>query len=118
MTKNNVAANLLMFIILASGVVGITKVKQEVFPAFDLDMILISVAYPGASPAETEQGIVLAIEEINKGGGVLGRPLKLVAKDHRGNPARGIDNMTDFANMHDLVAVVGGIHTRFEGNCG
>lgn len=57
------------------------------------------------------RGIVLAIEEINKSGGVLGRPLKLVAKDHRGNPARGIDNMNDFARMRDLVAVVGGIHT-------
>ena len=49
------------------GVVGITKVKQEVFPAFDLDMIQISVAYPGASPTETEQGIVLAIEEAVRG---------------------------------------------------
>ena len=38
-------------------------IKKEVFPEFDLDMVTISVAYPGASPEEVEQGIVLAIEE-------------------------------------------------------
>ena len=57
------------------------------------------------------RGIVLAIEEINKNGGVLGRPFKLVFRDHRGNPARGVDNMAEFAKMSELVAVVGGIHT-------
>ncbi|MDJ0968885.1 MAG: ABC transporter substrate-binding protein [Kiloniellales bacterium] len=57
------------------------------------------------------RGLVLAIEEINARGGVLGRPLSLVVRDHRGNPARGRDNIEDFAAMDDLVAVVGGIHT-------
>jgi branched-chain amino acid transport system substrate-binding protein len=57
------------------------------------------------------RGVVLAIDEINAGGGVLGRPLKLVVKDHRGNPARGVDNIKAFASMEELVAVVGGVHT-------
>ncbi len=57
------------------------------------------------------RGILLAIEEINGAGGVLGRPLKLVVRDHRGNPARGIDNIESFAGMANLVAVFGGIHT-------
>lgn len=57
------------------------------------------------------RGLVLAIEEINGSGGVLGRPLQLVIKDHRGTPARGIDNIDDFARMEHLVAVVGGVHT-------
>jgi len=57
------------------------------------------------------RGIVIAIDEINAAGGVLGRPLKLVVRDHRGNPARGVDNINDFAEMEDLVAVVGGVHT-------
>lgn len=57
------------------------------------------------------RGILVAVDEINANGGVLGRPLKLMIKDHRGNPARGIDNIKDFAEVKDLVAVVGGIHT-------
>ncbi len=67
MARNHVAANLLMFVILAGGVFGIFRVKQEVFPEFELDMITVSVAYPGASPAEVEQGIVLAVEEAVRG---------------------------------------------------
>ncbi len=57
------------------------------------------------------RGALVAIDEINAAGGVLGRPLELVVKDHRGNPARGTDNIEAFAEMEDLVAVVGGIHT-------
>ncbi|MCF8081654.1 MAG: ABC transporter substrate-binding protein [Deltaproteobacteria bacterium] len=57
------------------------------------------------------RGIVLAMDEINGRGGVLGRPLQLVVKDHRGNPARGVDNIKAFGDMKNLVAVVGGLHT-------
>ena len=57
------------------------------------------------------RGITLAIHEINSSGGVLGRPLELVIRDHRGNPARGVDNMEAFAQIENLVAVVGGLHT-------
>lgn len=57
------------------------------------------------------RGAVLAIEEINSAGGVLGRPLALMVKDHRANPARGIDNIAAFAEVRDLVAVLGGVHT-------
>jgi len=57
------------------------------------------------------RGAILAIEEINNNGGVLGKPLKLVVRDHRGNPARGIDNMEAFSKMKNMVAVMGGLHT-------
>jgi len=57
------------------------------------------------------RGIALAIKEVNDNGGVLGRSLKMVVRDHRGNPARGIDNITELAAMKDVVAVFGGIHT-------
>ncbi len=63
MAKNSVAANLLMFVIIAAGLVGLLRTKQEVFPAFTLDIITVAVPYPGASPSEVEQGIVLAVEE-------------------------------------------------------
>lgn len=65
----------------------------------------------GQAGVAIERGIRLAISEINQSGGVLGRRLELVVKDHRGIPARGIDNIDDFSNVRDLVAVVGGLHT-------
>ena len=58
-----------------------------------------------------KRGIELAIDDINAAGGLNGKRLKLVVRNHRGNPARGIDNIEAFAAMKNLVAVVGGLHT-------
>ena len=63
MARNPVAANLLMIVFIVGGLVLGSRVKQEVFPEFTIDMVNVSVAYPGASPEEVEQGIVLAIED-------------------------------------------------------
>ncbi|MDP6479897.1 MAG: efflux RND transporter permease subunit, partial [Phycisphaerales bacterium] len=63
MARNPVAANLLMVFFVVGGIVIGGRVKQEVFPEFTIDMVSVSVAYPGASPEEVEQGIVLAIED-------------------------------------------------------
>jgi len=67
MARNPVAANLLMLVILVGGLVGALQVKQEVFPEFDLDMVMVSVPYPGATPDDVEQGIVRAVEEAVRG---------------------------------------------------
>ena len=67
MARNSVAANLLMFVIVAAGVIGMLRTKQEVFPEFSLDRIQVEVLYPGASPVEVEQGISLAVEEQIRG---------------------------------------------------
>ena len=61
--RNPVAANLLMLALLLGGIMVGLGVKQEVFPDFKLDMVSISVPYPGASPSEVEKGIIVAIEE-------------------------------------------------------
>ena len=58
-----------------------------------------------------QRGAEIAVAELNARGGVLGRPLQLMALDHRGNPARGADNLLQFAETENLVAVMGGLHT-------
>ncbi len=67
MARNSVAANLIMLFLLVTGLLMMFRVKQEVFPEFELDLVLINVPYPGASPAEVEQGVVLAVEEAIQG---------------------------------------------------
>ncbi|HJL19670.1 MAG TPA: efflux RND transporter permease subunit [Sandaracinaceae bacterium LLY-WYZ-13_1] len=67
MAQNSVASNVLMLILIAGGLLMIPQIKQEVFPEFDLDMVLINVPYPGASPEEVEQGVILPIEEAVRG---------------------------------------------------
>ncbi len=63
MANNHVAANLLMLILVVGGLLKMASIKQEVFPEIALDMIRISVAYPGAGPEEVEEGIILKIED-------------------------------------------------------
>jgi len=60
---NHVAANLLMLFFLVAGIATGIGIKLEIFPETELDKISISVAYPGASPAEVEEGVVRRIEE-------------------------------------------------------
>ena len=63
MAANPVAANILMLFFLLGGLYWSTQIKQEVFPEFDLDEVIIRVAYPGASPEEVAEGIILPVEE-------------------------------------------------------
>ncbi len=63
MAGHSVTANLLMLVLLIGGLMMSLTIKKEVFPDFELDMVTISVAYPGSSPAEVERGVVLGIEE-------------------------------------------------------
>ncbi|MGP8320646.1 MAG: efflux RND transporter permease subunit, partial [Methanosarcinaceae archaeon] len=67
MAGHSVAANLLMLILLIGGIILSYNIKQEVFPSFDMDMVSITVPYPGASPQEVEEGLLLAIEEAVEG---------------------------------------------------
>jgi multidrug efflux pump subunit AcrB len=67
MARNPVAANLLMLLFLLGGVVVGLSVKQEVFPDFKLDIVSVSVPYPGASPEEVESGVIVAVEESVRG---------------------------------------------------
>ena len=54
-------------------------------------------------------GMLAAMEEINRRGGVLGgRLLALETRDNRGVPARGADNLRDLAGNPDVVAVLTG----------
>jgi multidrug efflux pump subunit AcrB len=63
MVRNRVTPNIMMLVFLVGGLFVTATIKQEVFPEFDLDLVSISVAYPGSSPEEVEQGMILAIEE-------------------------------------------------------
>lgn len=67
MTYNRVTPNLLMLVFIVGGFLMALNITQEVFPHFELDLVTVRVVYPGASPEEVEQGIVLAIEESVRG---------------------------------------------------
>ncbi|HSH70018.1 MAG TPA: efflux RND transporter permease subunit, partial [Deferrisomatales bacterium] len=60
---NHVAANLAMVFVVVAGAVSLLTIRQEVFPEIELEMISVSVPYPGASPEQVEEAICTRIEE-------------------------------------------------------
>lgn len=75
----------------------------------------IKIAYNGdisGSPsAESGQvgvmGIVAAVEDINKRGGVLGRKLDFLIRDDLGQPPKSIQNMSDLIDREKVAVVFG-----------
>lgn len=70
------------------------------------------------SAQAVQQGIELAIDEINRSGGVLGgRPLQLVTTDNAAITAKARDNLRELAARPDLVAVFGGKYSPIYVEC-
>lgn len=61
--RNSVAANLLMIACIIAGGIAFLRLEREVFPSADFNGATISIAWPGASPLEIEEQIILRIEE-------------------------------------------------------
>ena len=65
--KHSVAVNVIVLAFLIFGGVGAYKLNSSFFPLVDSKNISINVTYPGASPQEVEEGIILKIEDNLKG---------------------------------------------------
>ena len=67
MAGNSVASNLLMIVLLVGGLIYALRIKQEVFPEVEMDMINIRVPYLGATPSEVEEAVSIRVEEAVQG---------------------------------------------------
>jgi branched-chain amino acid transport system substrate-binding protein len=97
---------------LAAGV----SLAVAVFAAQAADPIKIGVDGPftGGSSSmgvSMRDGVRLAVDEINKAGGVLGRQLQLVERDDEAKNERGVQIAQELINKENVVAVVGYINT-------
>ncbi|RLT09872.1 MAG: efflux RND transporter permease subunit [Planctomycetota bacterium] len=61
--RNTPAMNTIVVAVLVVGTLAAFMLRREVFPQFELELILVSVPYPGASPDEVESGICQKVEE-------------------------------------------------------
>ena len=66
-TKNPVAANLLMLLVLIAGFFTIKSVRIEGFPAPPPSSVTITTAYPGASAEQVDRGVSRKIEKVLEG---------------------------------------------------
>ena len=65
--KYPVAVNIIVIAVAIFGYIGLSETKSSFFPLLDSENISISAVYPGASPEEVEEGIILKIEDNLKG---------------------------------------------------
>ena len=62
-SRNNVAANFIMVLVLLAGISTWLKLKKEIFPETSTNVVSVSIPYPGATPEEVEKGVCIPIEE-------------------------------------------------------
>jgi len=60
---HKVAANLLMMIMILSGVFALNRLNIQFFPTFELDRISVRVIWSGASSEDIEKGITIPLEQ-------------------------------------------------------
>ncbi|WP_430462793.1 efflux RND transporter permease subunit [Thalassolituus sp. LLYu03] len=62
MARHGVAPNLLMAFLIVGGFLMSLSIRKEFIPTYEADSVEVSVSYPGATPTEMVQGVVLPIE--------------------------------------------------------
>ena len=111
MARHRVAPNLLMVVLLLGGLLMTTQIRQEVFPEFSSDNVIVQVPYPGASPSEVEQGVILAIEEAVQG--IVGvEEVTSTAREGSGTVTAEVQQSADYQRVYqDIRQAVDSITT-------
>lgn len=65
--KYPVAVNIIIIAFVVLGYLGYSNLKTSFFPQTSSNIVTVSITYPGASPQEIEEGVVLPIENNLKG---------------------------------------------------
>ncbi len=65
--KYPVTVNIIIIAFVLLGILGYSNLKSSFFPLSESNLISVTVTYPGASPQEIEEGVVLKIEDNLKG---------------------------------------------------
>ena len=110
-TRNTVFANIILILFFIAGGIASVNMIREIFPQFSLDMIIITVPYPGADPEEVEEGICRKIEEALEG--VEGiKQINTVARENSGGANIEVKETYDVNEVLDRVrSSIDGIST-------
>ncbi len=100
MASNGIAANLLMVAIFAAGLVSLTGLDREAWPTTPFYHVEVSMAYPGATPEEIEESIVVRIEDQVSGLDDV-RAVKSVAAPGMASVRVQMDSRTDMDRALD-----------------
>ena len=106
--NNTPAVNVIVFCTLITGFVSFLWLRREVFPEFELEIVLVQVPYPGASPADAEKGVCQPIEEAVRALDNIKR-LVSIAREGGGYVLVELDS-----NVRDVQKVVTEIRSRVD----
>ncbi len=110
-TRNPVAANLLMFVLIVGGIMSLFTVHQEEFPNMDIRMVTVSVPYLGAAPEEVEQGVCIRIEEALKGTDGIEKIQSSASEGNCSVIAMLFDDASEIDVLNNIKSQVDGINT-------
>ena len=103
-----------MFKVVVAGIAGLV-LASGVALAADPVKVGLSGPFTGGSSAmgvSMRDGVKLAVEEINKAGGVLGgRPIQLVERDDQAKNEIGVQVTQELINKEQVVATIGYVNT-------
>lgn len=95
----------------------ISKTEEILFNKYKTDEVIaigvdadLSMVSKGAGLA-IKRGVELAVDEINAKGGLLGKKVVVIAKDHRTVSTQGIKNIKEFSKNSHIKAIIGGKHS-------
>lgn len=109
--SNVVFANIMIFLMFLVGWFSINQMRKEQFPEMALDIVQISVPYPGADPEEVEEGILRKIEEALQGEPGI-KELLTYASENAGTAIVEVEERADTKDVLNRVrAKVDGIST-------
>ena len=60
--QHRTSANIIMIIMIVVGVLSIGRLNKQFFPDFDVDLIAVSIDWPGATAEEIDQNIIQLLE--------------------------------------------------------
>ena len=61
--RHSVAANLLMWLLVAGGLLSIGGIPRQMMPDADFEIVTVSVPYPGAPPGEVDEAVCARVSE-------------------------------------------------------
>ena len=103
------AANILMFVIVILGLASLPGLNKETFPEIKLYQVKVTVAYPGASATEVEEGICNRLEDATDGISFL-KERRCEARDNVGFMVLEMQEIGDLTKfIDDINSAVDGI---------
>lgn len=63
MARHRLAANLLMFLVIIMGLIGLDRINTRFLPIFDLPVLVVTASWPGASAQDVQDNYGIALED-------------------------------------------------------